>query len=103
MFLNKSFSVSITPSSGSMTSAGCTFYLPFTLDNVSQLVLTVGYFDNYVNVKVNDTSVYVGRRETTNVDVISKLTTSITKLTIEQSGNTNALNDSVYFSTITTK
>ena len=86
-----------------MTSASCTFYLPFTSDNVSQLVLTIGYFDNYTNVKINDTSVYVGRRETTNVDVTSKLTTSITKLTIEQSGNQNALNGSVYFSTIATK
>ncbi len=103
MFLNKSFSVSMTPNTGSMRTASCTFYLPFTSDNVSKLVLTVGYFDNYANVKINGTSVYAGRRETKNVDITSRLTSSITALTIEQNGAMNSLNGSVYFSTITAK
>ncbi len=103
MFLNKSFSVNMQPNSGGMNTASCSFYLPFTSDNVSKLVLTVEPFNNYAIVKINGTQVYVGRRETINVDITSRLTTSITALTIEQNGTMNSLVGSLHFSTITTK
>ncbi len=57
---------------------------PFTSNTCSKLVLYMGYWDDNVQIYVNNTLKYSGRRKETNtiIDITSCLTTSLCEIKV---------------------